>query len=514
MATLTSKDRNDLSDSDFAYVDSEGTGHLPIEDEAHVKAALSRFNQTSFDSDASKKATAKKILAKAKSYGIDVSDDSAVAQAARDAKPEGEERDAPTYEDDSVMWALSQAKQAIAHAKTQQLADPDNGSDPDDAAVMAQIEAADAAIEKAISAQSVDGHPDKSEKKAAKLPATAKRSFWSLTERPTPAVATIEVRMDAEGIDENVCNFRGYASTTGTGYPVNDWLGEYRETIMPGAFAKTLREQGDVPLLFDHAGVPLASTGSKTSRLSEDGHGLLNEANLDRSDGQTNTICVQLRRGVLNKMSFSFRSIRDDWNKAYDERSVSELALFDTSVVTYPANPATSAELRNAFREALGREGLGVMYSARAALFNYVQRRCLDEAAEPVLEQAVRALAGADEVVCRRTSGPLARARTFLVAGLMEEVRAGKVLSAKNQQLVNDAVDALTNAAKHHAQTASHLQAASDSLSQLPNGTEDNNGAPTGDNPISPQDGAGPRSMPPSVLKAQRQLDALKRLAA
>jgi len=80
---LSSKERDALPNSSFAYVDSSGEGHLPIHDEGHVKAALGRFGQTQFEDGKSKKKAARKILARASSMGIDVSDDSAVAQAAK-----------------------------------------------------------------------------------------------------------------------------------------------------------------------------------------------------------------------------------------------------------------------------------------------------------------------------------------------------------------------------------------------------------------------------------------------
>lgn len=68
--------------SDYAYIDSNGRGHLPIGDAAHVRAAMSRFDQTQFESDAKKTAAAKKIVARARSLNIEVSPDSAVAKAA------------------------------------------------------------------------------------------------------------------------------------------------------------------------------------------------------------------------------------------------------------------------------------------------------------------------------------------------------------------------------------------------------------------------------------------------
>ncbi len=72
-----SEGRNDpgLSNSDYAYVDSKGGKHLRIDDEGHVRAAMSRFNQTQFESAAAKSAAAKKVLAAAKKFGIAVSDD-------------------------------------------------------------------------------------------------------------------------------------------------------------------------------------------------------------------------------------------------------------------------------------------------------------------------------------------------------------------------------------------------------------------------------------------------------
>lgn len=71
--TLTSKKRNKLSKGSFAYVDSDGKGHLPIHDAAHVRNAMARWNQTKFSSAGAKASAKSKILAAAKKYGIDAS---------------------------------------------------------------------------------------------------------------------------------------------------------------------------------------------------------------------------------------------------------------------------------------------------------------------------------------------------------------------------------------------------------------------------------------------------------
>ncbi len=74
-AELTGKERDDLEDEEFAYIDKDGGRHLPIHDAAHVKAALSRFDQTDFESEEAKAKARKKILAKAKEFGIEVNED-------------------------------------------------------------------------------------------------------------------------------------------------------------------------------------------------------------------------------------------------------------------------------------------------------------------------------------------------------------------------------------------------------------------------------------------------------
>ena len=80
MPELDEKDRDRLKKSQFAYVDREGEGHLPINDESHVRNAIARFNQTEFESAAAKERARKKILTAAKKHGIEVDPDDNVAK--------------------------------------------------------------------------------------------------------------------------------------------------------------------------------------------------------------------------------------------------------------------------------------------------------------------------------------------------------------------------------------------------------------------------------------------------
>jgi class 3 adenylate cyclase len=70
MTYLDAKTRAGLPDSAFASVDSRGRRRLPINDEAHVRNALSRFNQTTFEDEAARDRARTRLLNAAKKYGI------------------------------------------------------------------------------------------------------------------------------------------------------------------------------------------------------------------------------------------------------------------------------------------------------------------------------------------------------------------------------------------------------------------------------------------------------------
>jgi class 3 adenylate cyclase len=70
MTQLNEKARAQLPDSAFAYIDSAGRRRLPINDEAHVRNALARFNQTQFENEAARDRARTRLLKAAKKYGI------------------------------------------------------------------------------------------------------------------------------------------------------------------------------------------------------------------------------------------------------------------------------------------------------------------------------------------------------------------------------------------------------------------------------------------------------------
>jgi class 3 adenylate cyclase len=70
MASLSAKERAQLPDRAFAYIDSQGKRRLPIHDAAHVRNALARFGQVAFEDDAARDRARVRLLNAAKKHGI------------------------------------------------------------------------------------------------------------------------------------------------------------------------------------------------------------------------------------------------------------------------------------------------------------------------------------------------------------------------------------------------------------------------------------------------------------
>lgn len=70
MPALRPRDRSKLPDRAFAYVDSRGRRRLPINDAPHVRNALARFNQVTFEDEAARDKARTKLLNAARKHGI------------------------------------------------------------------------------------------------------------------------------------------------------------------------------------------------------------------------------------------------------------------------------------------------------------------------------------------------------------------------------------------------------------------------------------------------------------
>jgi HK97 family phage prohead protease len=176
----------------------------------------------------------------------------------------------------------------------------------------------------------------------------------------------IEARMDDGGpvVD-------GYATVYGWPYDVAGGPDAYGwvEVIEEGACAKSVREQHDVRLLFDHEGIPLARTKSGTLELESDEIGLRcsTPGGLDMRSPLVQTIASAVDRQDLEEMSFAFEVLRQEWSPDYMERRILEVRLHDVSIVTYPANPATVVGIRGDDRQAETSAGMSLAYARALA---------------------------------------------------------------------------------------------------------------------------------------------------
>lgn len=163
-------------------------------------------------------------------------------------------------------------------------------------------------------------------------------------EREERRIAKLELRTD-EATGNPV--LEGYATVYDYRYDLGGGpdAGGFTEVIARGAAAKSAKE-ADVRLLVNHDGVPLARTKSGTLSLESDDIGLRVSAQLDPANPAAAEVRSAMERGDLDQMSFAFKVLRQEWSEDYSVRTISEVKLYDVSVVTYPANPATVVQLQ------------------------------------------------------------------------------------------------------------------------------------------------------------------------
>lgn len=141
--------------------------------------------------------------------------------------------------------------------------------------------------------------------------------------------------------------FEGYAATFWS-------VDSYGTAFAPKAFRKTLAERGErVPLLLQHN--PDWNIGVPTT-MREDAAGLFQQSRLFDDGGTTvgtgSVALRQLRQGARYGMSFGFNTMRDraatpddpldmgqmDGMTRDDVRIITEVRLWEISLVTFPAN--------------------------------------------------------------------------------------------------------------------------------------------------------------------------------
>jgi len=153
-----------------------------------------------------------------------------------------------------------------------------------------------------------------------------------------------EMRVDG-GTDGAPPSIKGYAAVFNS---LSLPMMGFRETIMPGAFKKTLRE-ADVRALMNHdPNYVLGRSSAGTLTLAEDQKGL--RYSIDPPDTNfARDLMTSIKRGDVTQSSFGFNVVRDRFTQENDviTRTLLEVRLFDVSPVTFPAYPQTEVSVRS-----------------------------------------------------------------------------------------------------------------------------------------------------------------------
>jgi len=121
--------------------------------------------------------------------------------------------------------------------------------------------------------------------------------------------------------------FEGYAAIFNKPDAMN-------EVIEPGAFTKTLKEGGNTrPLLWYHD--PRQPLGLTDLEVDKKGLKVLGSLNLEVRAAQEKH--VLMKQKAIKGLSFGFKTIIDLWDEA--RRVLKEIKLFEVSLVTFQAHP-------------------------------------------------------------------------------------------------------------------------------------------------------------------------------
>lgn len=159
-----------------------------------------------------------------------------------------------------------------------------------------------------------------------------------------------ELRAESQGEDGVLV---GYAAVFNS---QSEDLGGFRETVMPGAFARSIRAGADVKFLQNHSpDMVMGRTKNGTLKLEEDSRGLKFRCLLPPTQAARDLYAL-VRRGDVSECSFAFVAKDQSWEDArnengdlYTSRKLVDVDLLDCSAVTYPAYSSTEVSARDLF---------------------------------------------------------------------------------------------------------------------------------------------------------------------
>lgn len=144
------------------------------------------------------------------------------------------------------------------------------------------------------------------------------------------ANAKFELKADGGG-------FVGYASTFGN-------VDSYGDTILKGAYRKTLQVHGLPKMFFNHRSydVPLG----KWVKAEEDDYGLLLTGEFTKGNSLADEVKAALQHGTIDSLSIGYSLTKGGYDDTENGRTIKEVfRLAEVSIVTFPADKFARVDL-------------------------------------------------------------------------------------------------------------------------------------------------------------------------
>lgn len=162
--------------------------------------------------------------------------------------------------------------------------------------------------------------------------------------RKRAAVEDSADALDASAMSEPIGTITGYGAVFG-----NRDLGG--DIIERGAFAASLarwKADGRQPVLLAQHDSGVFPIGVWTS-LSEDSYGLRVEGSIANTPrGREAWALINMQPSALDGMSIGYRTVQDRYDQSRDARVISEIELWEISIVSLPMNTAARIDTRKA----------------------------------------------------------------------------------------------------------------------------------------------------------------------
>lgn len=148
---------------------------------------------------------------------------------------------------------------------------------------------------------------------------------------------TLSLSESKVAVDDNG-SFQGYASTFGN-------VDSYGDSIIKGAYEKTLAERGLPKMFLNHAAYELPI--GKWTDAGEDSNGLFVKGELTPGSTAAQDVHASLKHGTVDGLSIGYHVERENMKTEDGVTYLKEIDLVEVSVVTFPADSHARIDLNS-----------------------------------------------------------------------------------------------------------------------------------------------------------------------